>query len=97
MSCVIKPRSSQVDKGFLAATVCLPGFFRVLGFASIVRTCDNAGLVADGALGQYLAVSGLLPVPDKVTQLCVPGEVMDKESALKFVRESVTLLQGARA
>lgn len=97
MSCVIKPRSSQVDKGLLAATVCLPGFFRVLGFASIVRNCDNVGLVADSGLGQYLAVSGLLPVPDKVTQLCVPGEVMDKESALKFVRESVTLLQGARA
>lgn len=97
MSCVIKPRSSQVDKGLLAATVCLPGFFRVLGFASIVRNCDNAGLVADGGLGHYLAVSGLLPVPDKVTQLCVPGEVMDKDSALKFVRESVTLLQGARA
>ena len=97
MSCVIKPRSSQVDKGLLAATVCLPGFFRVLGFASIVRNCDNAGLIADGGLGHYLAVSGLLPVPDKVTQLCVPGEVMDKNSALNFVRESVTLLQGARA
>lgn len=96
-SCVVKPRSSQVDKGLLSATVCLPGFFRVLGFAAIVRNCDNAGKTADSGLGHYLAVSGMLPVPDKVTQLCVPGTVMDKESALKFVRESVTLLQGVRA
>jgi hypothetical protein len=96
-TCIVKPRSSQVDKGLLAATVCLPGFFRVLGFSAIVRACDNADKTADSGLGQYLAVSGMLPVPDKVTQLCVPGTVMNKKSALTFVRESVELLQGARA
>lgn len=96
-SVVVKPRSTQADFGLLAATVALPGFFRTLGFASLVRACDDMGKIADSSLGTYADVSGLLPVPDKVTQIIVPGEVISKEKAVDWVKQTVALLQGARA
>ena len=92
---VVKSRTAAIDTGLLAATVALPGFFRTVGFAGIVRACDMAGKVADSGLGHYLDVSGVLPVPDKVTQLFVAGDVCDEASAVKWTRDAVTLLQGA--
>ena len=97
VSCVVKPRTALIDFGQLAATVCLPAFFRTLGFAALVRACDRAGAVADSGLGQYLAVSGVLPVDPKVTTLFVSPDVMNRDSAVDWVRQSVALLQGARA
>lgn len=95
VSTVVKPRTAAIDTGLLAATVALPGFFRTVGFAGIVRACDMVGKLADIGVGHYLDVSGVLPVPDKVTQLFVAGEVCDEESAVKWTRDAVTLLQGA--
>lgn len=97
VSVVIKPRNAPIDNGLLAATVCLPGFFRTVGFSAIVRAADNAGKQCDSGLGHYLDISGILPVPDKVTQIFVPGDVASEEDALKWVKDTVTLLQGARA
>ena len=97
ISVTIKPRNAPLDNGLLAATVCLPGFFRTVGFCAIVRACDNAGKLVASGLGRYLDVSGVLPVPDKVTQIFVPGDVASEEAALEWVKDTVTLLQGARA
>jgi hypothetical protein len=97
VSVVIKPRNAPIDNGLLAATVCLPGFFRTAGFSAIVRAADNAGKSCDSGLGHYLDISGILPVPDKVTQIFVPGNVASEEDALNWVKDTVTLLQGARA
>ena len=96
-STVVKPRTTQADFGLLAATVALPGFFRILGFAALVRAYDDMGKIADSSLGSYADVSGLLPVPDKVTQIIVPGSVVSKQSAVDWVKQTVTLLQEARA
>ena len=97
ISVTIKPRNAPLDNGLLAATVCLPGFFRTVGLCAIVRACDDADKAVDSGLGHYLDVSGVLPVPDKVTQIFVPGNVASEEEALNWVRDTVTLLQGARA
>jgi len=91
---VVKPRSTQADIGLLAATVALPGFFRTLGFAAVVRAADDQGVNVDSGLGNYLDVSGVLPVPDKVTQLFVPQSVVDEQGAVDWVKATVTLLQG---
>ena len=93
-SCVVKPRGSHPDYGLLAATVALPAFFRVLGFTSIIRAADDQGLDVDDGLGHYLDISGVLPVPDKVTQLFVPQSVVSEETATEWVKQSVALLQG---
>lgn len=93
-STVVKPRTSQADLGLLAATVALPAFFRTLGFAAICVEADRNKSTVDDGLGQYLDVSGVLPVPDKVTQLFVDGAVMSEQTAVNWVRQSVQLLQG---
>ena len=93
-SCVVKPRGVQPDYGLLAATVALPAFFRTLGFTSIIRACDRQDVPVDDGLGPYLDVSGVLPVPDKVTQLCVPQSVISESTAAEWVKLTVKLLQG---
>jgi hypothetical protein len=99
MTCavVVKPRGVQADLGLLAATVALPAFFRTLGFCAIVRCADDQGKIVSAGLGHYLDVAGVLPVPDKVTQLMVPQSITSRESAVQWVRESVALLQGSVA
>ncbi len=93
-SIVVKPRGSQPDYGMLAATVALPAFFRVLGFASIIRAADSQGLSVNDGLGNYLDVSGVLPVPDKVSQIFVPQSVISERTATTWVKQTVALLQG---
>jgi len=97
VSTVVKPRSSKANMGLLAATVTLPGYFRSLGFCSIIRCCDKEKKFAAGGLGQTIEASGVLPVPEKITQLFVPSSVMNKDSATDWVKQSVALLQGSVA
>ena len=94
---VVKPRGTQADIGLLAATLTLSGFFRLYGFLSFIRAADDAGFAVDSGLGNYLDASGVVPVPDKVSQIIVPQSVHDKASALEWVQATVKLLQGARA
>jgi hypothetical protein len=94
-ACTIKARGTQPDYGLLAATVALPGFFRTLGFCSITRSSDNQNKRVDLGLGNYLDVSGVLPVPDKVTQLMVPNTCIDHASSVHWVKQTVNLLQGS--
>ena len=96
-SVVVKDRNARPDLGLLAATVALPGFFRSYGFAALIRSADDMKQKANSGLGRYLDVSGVLPVPERMTQLFVQGTVHDRASAIDWVKQSVTLLQGARA
>jgi hypothetical protein len=59
-----------------------------------VRAADNIGQEVESALGHYLDVSGVLPVPDKVAQIFVDNSVINEASARKWVRDTVKLLQG---
>jgi len=93
-SCIVKPRGSQPDYGLLAATVALPAFFRVLGFSSIIRAADQQCVNVGDGLGNYLDVSGVLPVADKVSQLFVPQSVVNERTATEWVKQTVALLQG---
>lgn len=94
ISVTLKPRTSQADFGLLAATACLPGFFRTLGFAAIIRENDNQKRRTASGLGYYVDVSGLLPVPERVTQLFVPGTIHNETVATEWVNQTIKLLQG---
>lgn len=93
ISVVVKPRSSKTNIELLASTIGLTGFFRTFGFAQLYRLADNRGKVAHDSLGYYLNCSGVLPVPEKITQLFVDGSVNDADSALAWIKQSVLLLQ----
>lgn len=93
---LLKAHGASVDIDLLAATTCLAGFFRLFGFAAIIAACDKRGKEANSGLGQYLDPSGVLPAPITTTQLFVQQSVIDEESALAWVKQGVTLLQGAR-
>lgn len=92
---VVKPRHAAVDTATLAATVCLPGFFRYLGFASIIRQADDIGQTACSGLGRAVKLESVLPVPEKIAQVVVPETVNSQERATAWVKEAVTMLQGA--
>lgn len=91
----VKPRNAAVDTATLAATVCLPGFFRYSGFASIIRQSDDLGFDCDSSLGRCVKLESVLPVPEKITQIVVPETVSTQATAEAWVREAVGLLQGA--
>jgi hypothetical protein len=91
----VKPRYAAVDTATLAASLCLPGFFRYAGFASIIRQADEQGYDADRGLGRCVQLETLLPVPEKITQLIVPERVNTRESAQAWVVEAVNMLQGS--
>jgi hypothetical protein len=93
---LLKAHGASVDVDLLAATTCLAGFFRLFGFAAIIAACDKRGMKANSGLGQYLDPSGVLPAPINTTQLFVQQSVIDEASALAWVRQGVTLLQGSR-
>jgi hypothetical protein len=91
----VKPRYAAVDTATLAATLCLPGFFRYSGFAAIIRQSDDLGHDTDDGLGQCAKLESVLPVPEKITQVVVPETVNRQASAEAWVSEAVTLMQGS--
>lgn len=91
----VKPRYAAVDTATLAASVCLPGFFRHIGFLGLIRHSDDSAADASGSLGCAVRLETVLPVPEKIAQVIVPETVDDSSSAEKWVRDSVALLQGA--
>jgi len=95
MTVIVKPRHVQADYGLLAATVGLPGFFRTIGFAGVIRVADNMREHASDTLGFIINVDNVLTVPDKVTQIIVPSDIVNEQSAIKWVKSTITLLQGA--
>jgi hypothetical protein len=91
----VKPRYAAVDTATLAATVCLPGFFRYIGFASIIKQADDIGADACSGLGRAVKLETVLPVPEKISQVIVPETVNSRDDAVRWATEAVTLLQGA--
>jgi hypothetical protein len=91
----VKPRYAKVDTATLAASLCLPGFFRYAGFASIIRQADDLGYDVGYSLGHAAKVETLLPVPDKIAQVIVPETVNCRERAQAWVVEAVNMLQGS--
>ena len=94
---VVKSRKATVNFGQLAATIGLAGFYRTLGFHSIIKGCEIAGKTCDSGLGQYLSAEAVAPLDPKITTLFVSPEVMSEQTAVNWVTRSVTLLQGAKA
>jgi hypothetical protein len=96
ISCIVKPFAARADLPLLAASVALTGFFRTLGFAAICKAADDAGGTVDDGLGQYLDITGALPVADNVTQLIVPQSINNENEALDWINQTVSLLQSLK-
>jgi hypothetical protein len=93
----VKPRYAAVDTATLAATVCLPGFFRYSGFAAIMRQADDIDSNVDSGLGRAVKLETVLPVPEKIAQVVAPETINSQASATAWVKEAVAMLQGATA
>lgn len=91
----VKPRYTPLDTATLAATVCLPGFFRYLGFLSIIRQADDIGSDVRGGLGRAVKLESALPVPEKIAQVIVPETIDNEQRAVAWIKEALTLLQGS--
>lgn len=91
----VKPRYSAIDTATLAASVCLPGFFRYIGFASIIRQAEDLGSDVASGLGCAVKLETVLPVPEKIAQVVVPETVSSKERAVAWIKEALAMLQGA--
>jgi hypothetical protein len=91
----VKPRYAALDTATLAASICLPGFFRYLGFASIIKQADDLGCDVSSGLGQAVKLESVLPVPERIAQVVVPETVSSQESAVKWIKEALAMLQGA--
>jgi hypothetical protein len=91
----VKPRYASIDTATLAASICLPGFFRYPGFASIVRQADDLGFDVNEGLGQAAKLETVLPVPEKIAQVVAPETINDQASARKWVSDTILMLQGA--
>lgn len=95
MTTVVKPKAGRVDIDRLACTIGLAGFFRVVGFASATHAVDDMDQIASANLGWYADVSGLLPPDEKTTTLWVPQSVVNSESAMTWINDTIKLLQAA--
>lgn len=93
VTCVVKPRHAAVDLATLASAVALPAFFRVPCFAALVRIADDMGGQADDGLGCCMKLESVLPVPEKVMQVVAQEWINSEESALKWVRDQIALIQ----
>lgn len=91
----VKPRYAAVDTATLAATICLPGFFRYAGFASIIRQADDMNDTAAEGLGRAVKLETVLPVPEKIAQVVASESINDQATAEAWVRELLALLQGS--
>jgi len=93
----IKPRQGFTDLSLLSSVVCSSGYFRTIGFASIVRAVDNTKGKSDSGIGTAVALSQYLPANEKVSQVVVPNIVDSKTTAKKWAKQTIQLLQGAKS
>lgn len=97
VSVTVKPRGASANLATLAGTVCLPGFFRTLGFHAITRALDNAGITCESGLGHYVSPESHVGIDPRVTCLFVPPRVHSENNAREWIEQTITLLQGATA
>lgn len=96
IECVVKSRGVAADRGLLAATLALSGFFRTVGFAAIVRSADDAGEYCDEGLGYHVDVERVIPPLSGVVNLFVPASIHDEETATTWIKETVAMLQSIK-
>ena len=96
VSIVVKSKGVSADRGMLAASLCLSGFFRTLGFAAVCRAADEAGKEVSGGLGHYLQVEGILPYPPAMTQIIVPSTIGTEAEAREWVKATIKMLQSLK-
>ena len=93
ISVVVKPAGIVADRGLLAASLCLTGFFRTLGFAAICRAADSVDKEVNDGLGHHLNADGMLPVNPRMTQVIVPSSIYNEATAREWIKQTILLLQ----
>lgn len=94
----IKPAVGRISAGILASTVCLAGFWRTYGFAAILKTVDDMGLVADSNLGRVTAVQPLLLDEPATLSIVVPVSVVNDRTATEWIAQTIKMIEaGSRA
>jgi hypothetical protein len=96
MTCVIKPRNVASDTRTLAASVCMPGFFRVFGFCAAVLIAERQGTQSCSSLGQAMSAEKAIPPSERSAQITVSDRVLDRASAIEWVKQGIELLQGVK-
>lgn len=91
----VKPRHAAADTLTLAATLCLPGFFRTYLFCGIVRAADLQGTESTDYLGHAVDAASLIPADSRVVQVIVPAHVTNEQAAADWVKQAIALAQGA--
>lgn len=96
----IKSPEQPVDVANLAAVVCLPGYFRIIGFGAKVWACNTNGLVASGGLGYSnqepleRAVAEWFPNDYCIVQ---SGDVLDQKNAEAWIGSVIDTIQDHKA
>jgi len=93
----VKASGTAADKGLLAASLCLSGFFRTFGFAAVCRLADDQGHNVESCLGHSLQLETLIKADARSTQLCIPHSIRDAATAAAWVTATVKMLQGMTA
>ena len=92
----VKSFGITADNNLLASTVCLAGFFRTLGFIAIIKQAEDAGENIASSIGQSINIESYYPVDNKCTQIIVPESIYSKYSAIKWLNETIDLIQGSK-
>jgi hypothetical protein len=96
----IKSPDQPLDVANLAAIVCLPGYFRVIGFGTKVWACNANGLTASGGLGYSnqeplgRAVYEWFPNDYCIVQ---SGDVLDQKNAEAWIDSVIDTIQDHKA
>lgn len=96
IECVVKARGVSADRGLLAATLALTGFFRTVGFAAIIRSADNEGKLCDSTLGCHVDVEQVIPAVPYVVNLFVPASINCESDAVNWIKSTVSMLQSVK-
>lgn len=92
----VKSLEQPIDVCNLASIVCLPAYFRIIGFGTKVWACNTNGLTASGGLGH----SNDDGIPRAMEEwypseyyLMQPGSVLSERAASDWIAESVDAIQ----
>lgn len=92
----IKSPEQPIDVANLASVVCLPGYFRIIGFAAKVWACNTNGLVSADNLGY----SNTEPIEQAVAEwypndYCIvqSSDVLDETSAAEWINQVIDSIQ----
>lgn len=96
----IKSPDQPIDIANLASIVCLPGYFRVIGFGTKVWACNTNGLTSSGGLGYTTqeplekAVAEWFPNDYCIVQ---SGDVLNQRAAEQWIDSVIDTIQDHKA